>query len=269
MIVKTIELTYELGQVFHLYTIGDEHFGTKFCEEEAVDAQFGAIRKDPNGLWVGMGDKGEFITPTDPRWNQDGIADWLDPNNVGPNQRDRYCDVAAPVRDKCLGLLTGNHETKMKQKGHYDAQTEICTAMGVPNLGYSCFIRLSFKYAHGNRRAGFVCHFRHGSGNATKKTGKLKKLQDVMAVVDADIYAIGHMHDIITDIKPYLTLGNDNKLHNREAVGAVTGCYFNTYGEGVDPSYGEEKGYDPNTIGCAVFKIDPSKHQVRITEAYA
>jgi len=85
----------------------------------------------------------------------------------------------------------------------------------------------------------------------------------------ADIVGIGHMHEVIVLPKPYMDVSPSGHIVEKERWGAVTGCYFRTYTEGVDPSYGEVQGYDPTKIGCAVWKINPETGSVRVQEAYS
>jgi len=213
-------------------------------------------------MWIGMGDKCDFITPGDPRWDVGSIEDWISPDNIAEDQSNWYMDMFSPIKDKCIGLLEGNHEDAIRIHSHVDVQKNICKKLGVANLGYSCFVK--FRFRRMRMKAQPDAHtikgfFTHGSGWAVTKGAKLNRLQRVMDAFEADIYAIGHMHDIITDNKPYLALDANNNIKQREKVGAVTGCWFRTYTQGVRASYGEKRSYAPSAIGCPVFTIIPDK----------
>jgi len=264
MQVKEVEIPYGKSDRFRIYPMGDEHTGTLYCNEDDLKEQIDIIRKDKNALWVGMGDKAEFITPSDPRWEVDSLPKWLHQDNIGTDQEERYCELYRPISHKCLGLLEGNHEDAIRIHSHQDVQKNICKKLGVENLGYSCFIRLKFKRNKSNEVHMVTGFFTHGAGCAITKGAKLNRLQRIMDSFEADFYAHGHMHDIITDEKAYLTLDSRNHIKQKVKVGAVTGCWFMTYAQGVRASYGEKKTYPPSVMGCPVFLIDPNTGTVKV-----
>ena len=234
------------------------------CAEGELAKQIRIIRDDPVAYWIDMGDKGEFISPSDPRWDVGVIAPWVNQDNIAVDQTEWYCDMVAPITDKCIGLLEGNHEDAIRIHSHIDVHKNICKKLEVRNLGYSSFIKLVFKRNRSTEHHAITGFVTHGSGCAITKGAKLNKLQRMMDAFQADFYAMGHMHDIITDSKPYLTVDQNNKIKQREKVGAVTGCWFKTYAQGVRASYGEKRNYPPTAIGCPVFTIKPNTQEITV-----
>lgn len=243
----------------------DDHIGTKHHAGKALKRQIDAIKNDKRAMWIHLGDKGEFIAPSDPRWDVDVIEDWVKPDNIAECQTDYWCDIYSSIKNKGLGLLEGNHEDAIRTHSHVDVQANICKRIGLDNLGYSCFIRFSFRRKNSTEVHSFTGFFTHGSGSAVTKGAKLNKLQRIMESFDADLYATGHMHDLITDTKPYLTLDSSNRIKQREKVGAVAGCWFRTYSQGVRASYGEKKMYPPTAIGAVMFTIKPTRKQISVS----
>ena len=192
MEVKTVKFNYRMPDQFHLYTIGDEHCGTKYCAATALRHQIDVIKNDPMALWIGMGDACEFIAPSDPRWDTGVVEDWVHPDNIALDQSDWYCNLYAPIKDKCIGKLEGNHEDAMRIHSHIDVQKYICEKLGVDNLGYSCFIRFQFKRNKSNEVHQFIGYFTHGSSNAITKGAKLNMLQRKIDAFEADLYACLH-----------------------------------------------------------------------------
>ena len=264
MQVKQIIIPYKAADRFRFYPMGDEHIGTLYHAESELLSQIKIIKNDPLAYWFGMGDKAEFITPSDPRWAAKAIPEWVDPDNLATDQEDRYCDTYYSIKDRCLGLLEGNHEDAIRVHNHSDVQKNICKKLGVDDLGYSCFLRIKFK-RHLSRETHMVTGLlTHGSGCAVTKGAKLNRLQRIMDSFEADFYAHGHMHDIITDEKSYLTLDSNNNIKQKVKVGAVTGCWFRTYTQNVRASYGEKKTYPPTAIGAPVFVINPNTATIKV-----
>jgi len=249
-----------------LYPIGDTHLGIKHCTESDLQKKITEIKDNPQALWIGMGDYGEFITPTDPRWDCKVIAEWLEneQDNIAEEQTKYICKLFEPIRDKCIGLLSGNHEESIRHYLRVHVQKNLCDRLELPNLGYSCWVKLRFARENSNEHHVYKGVFSHGSGWAVTPGAKMNRLQRFMNAFDARIYGIGHMHDIITHTVPYLELSDSNIIRQKEKVGAITGCWFKTYAQDIPPSYGEMKNYPPTSLGCPVFTIDPQKDEVRV-----
>ena len=265
VIEKTIDYKVNDGD-FRIYPLGDLHVGTKHCTESNLQKTIVEIRDDSQAIWIGLGDYGEFITPNDKRWDSKSIAEWLkdEQDNIAEIQTDHLQNLLEPIANKCIGLIEGNHEDSIRRFLHVDVQKNLCKRLDLPNLGYSAWVRLRFARENSNERHIYKCVFSHGSGWAITPGAKMARLQRFMNAFDARIYGMGHMHDIITHTVPYLELSDSNIIRQRERVGAVTGCWFKTYTQGVAASYGEKKNYPPTSLGCPKFVINPSNDYVRV-----
>ena len=168
-----------------------------------------------------------------------------------------------PIANKCLGKNSGNHEESIKQHNADNVQKNICDELGIKDLGYAAFIRLKFNRLGGSTSA-FKIFTTHGSGCAVTAGAKLIRLQRLMDNFDADIVAHSHVHDLLTYTKPYLYLNENNEVKQRVKVGAMSGCWFKTYTQGVPSSYGERKNYPPVMLGCPRFIINPDKGIVKV-----
>ncbi|KKL23358.1 hypothetical protein LCGC14_2426160 [marine sediment metagenome] len=121
VITKTIE--YKQTEKFYLYPLGDIHLGVMHCDEVALAEKVEEIKKEKNALWLGMGDYGDCITPSDfKRWEGKIIAPWMTDNvdNIGPTQVRAVDKMLSPIWDKCLGLIEGNHDDNIRRFNHYD-----------------------------------------------------------------------------------------------------------------------------------------------------
>lgn len=252
------EIRHGRSDVISLYPLGDIHCGTIHCTENDLRRKIKEIRDNPFAYWIGMGDYGEFITPSDPRWEPSGrsVCSWVEQDNIAECQTEWIVDLLYPIKDKCIGLLTGNHEEAIRKHNHVNVQHNICKRLGVPNLGWTSFVHLYFKRTRTSSKL-IKGVFAHGSGNALTRGAKLNKLERFMGEFIADIYAYAHMHDILESSSPRITTNKNLKLINVKRTGVVTGSWFRTYTKGIAASYGEMKLYPPTTLGCPVFKLRP------------
>jgi hypothetical protein len=253
--VRVLKLERPCDGAVHLYLLGDEHVGTKHHAEKELAKTVARIKADPLARWIGMADKCEFITPSDPRWDGGAICSWVSPDNVALDESDYYCDIMAPIKDKCDGLLWGNHEYDIKKHCHVDVQKYICEKLGVKDLSYQAWIHYTFQPTQ-TQRVGIDVVVTHGAGGALTRGAKMNRLERLMKGFDAQIFGHGHVHDVILHAgDPYLYLSRDGKLKQRRKMGAMTGCYFRTYTQDVESSYGERKNYPPNIMGTPMFTI--------------
>lgn len=214
-----------------------------------------------------MGDYGELIIPNDSRWDVEGVAPWVERSNIAESQRKWVVKLFEPIKDKCIGLLEGNHEVSIRTHNYQDIYLDICRDLGVQPLGYSCFVRFIFNRARvvGNAHT-FIGAFQHGSGAAQTEGGVIMRLKKLMDSFDADIYAMGHIHRIKSNTIPQIGITDSLKLKDKVRVGCITGGWMRGYSQGVRASYVEQRGMYPTVIGCPYFEITPDKNMVKVVE---
>jgi len=262
MEVKSFVIPYKIRDEIKIHPLGDIHGGIKHCAEKKIKAKVAEIKDDPCSYWIGMGDYGEFITPSDPRWDVSVVADWLHKDDIADDIEKWVVKLFDPIKDKCIGLLEGNHEDAIRTHSHTDVHKHICRDLGVDNLGYTCIISFNFRRRNSKEAHMVKGVFTHGAGWGITQGAKMNRLERFMNIYPTcRIAAMGHVHDKITRDYPYLDIENE-KIVDRTRVGMVTGTWFKTYDQGVRASYGEKKGYPPSVLGCPVFVIKPSLNKV-------
>jgi len=250
-------LTYKQADpVVRLYALGDIHAGTIHCAEHHIARKVHEISSDPKALWIGMGDYGDFITPKDKRWGSGQISPWVDPDDIGESVRDWLVKLFSPIKDKCIGMIQGNHEVSYSKQNDGKVHEHICKDLGVPNLGYSAFVKFFFKRENSNEAHLITGCFTHGTGNAITEGAKINNLMRFMKSFDADIYGYAHVHDYIPKSFTRLNVNASGKISNKVAIGATTGSWFRSYTQGTNFSYAETKCYPPNEMCTAMFIIN-------------
>ena len=259
MEVKDIEIKRTRRTVLKLFCLGDIHAGTIHCVEDHIKKKVQEIKETKNAYWVGMGDYAEFITPRDKRFDpsQKAIAGWVEQDNIAECQTKWIVDLFTPIKDRCWGLLYGNHEDSIRKFNHDNVQKNICDRLGVDNLGFSCFLKLHFQRSKNGDRNLYRGALTHGSTSAATEGAKMMALVRFMKDNDADFYAYAHCHDYMPKARSVKTVSEAGRIKQRVAIGATTGSWFRTYTQGIIASYGELKTYPSTEICCAVFTIDP------------
>ncbi len=113
-------------------------------------------------------------------------------------QRDEIIDLLLPIKNKILGMVTGNHENRLADTDT-DFSEDISKALGVPYRPEGMSLKLMLGDGN-NRVKGKPFVFRgyctHGYGGARTKGAKAVKLERVAAFVTGDFFAMSHDHDV-------------------------------------------------------------------------
>jgi len=253
------------GEVVYLVPLGDLHVGTKNCDEDKLLATIEYIREHKNVYWIGIGDYIEAINYTDKRFDPDNLSEKFQKSlsNLHLAQMKYVIDMLKPIRQRCMGLLEGNHEDKIRLHYHTNVTAVMAYELGVDELGNTCMIRWvmerSLKGTSRDASSRSVVIFAtHGWGGGRTIGAKVNRIQEYSKYFDADIYLMGHVHNKLTDNEErlYISPFGTPRLYARKRVFGITGSFFKTYQEG-SKSYAEKAGYPPTTTGVIKVRIEP------------
>lgn len=281
------EFHVSIGETVNLYTLGDLHEGNVNHAEAELKAAVRIIRNDPNGYWIGMGDYIEAITPKDvKRFDPLSVNDKYkirDLKDLPYRQVEYVFNNLKPIKDRCICLLTGNHEEAFSKHNENDIYNHFVQLFKngdgetPPKMGYTGFLKLVFKHKstkQAMRRKGkphdveslhlgsVVIYCNHGDGGGGMREGYgINKLHDVTRGIDADIHLMGHIHLLDEHSLKVTGINSVNGLVKRNKFWGLTGCFLYTYKEG-NTNYFEHKGKPESPIGMLKIsiRVDNNKH---------
>lgn len=263
-------IKYNRPDSFTIWPLGDFHLGSVHCAEDEIIKVVDQVKETPNSYWIGMGDYADCITVDDKRFDIEGFPKWLQKDNIVESQRQRVREILMPIKAKCLGLLTGNHEEEIHRRHNNDIIRNLCQDLGVPYAGYHAYFVLTFSRGKGpdSDVKQIIIHAWHGSGAAQTEGARLMRLMRLVNDIQADIYLMGHLH-AITSYTPDRLIYSRGRIKSVRLVATMTGSWLRGYsqpkgGQHLNPSYIEMKGYKPARIGCPVIKIKPQTREVSI-----
>ncbi len=252
---------------FCLVPIGDLHAGIKNFAENDLKQVIEWIRKTPNAYWIGMGDYAEFINYSDKRFDPYNISDWcLDSlDKLAQTQANYICKLFMPIKDRCIGLIEGNHEETIRLKYHTSIVDAMAHSLKTVNLTDCTWIRLKFARDSNASTRNVIVFAAHGSSAAIKLGGKINKITDIGNFFEADIYLMGHVHDRSSAYRPrlYITTKGTPRIYDRNKLFILTGTFFKTYQEHTR-SYGAKKLYPPTPLGVEKIRIEPFPYSNRL-----
>ena len=259
-------LSLSIPKDTNLYQIGDLHIGTKFHYERGLERTIKDIKKDKHAKVILMGDLCESIAVDDPRYDSD--------TNTQPvpfKQAEDIIRLLAPIKDKIISILDGNHELKIKRIINMSAYVakELEAQYGTWTLKLNLKGMFKCLFAHGDLRRWSL---RSTSPDPDQKEANEKAmLRRWLSPKAADCLYMGfaHYHKlIVVEPKKSLYLTDDGKsihqhytaiadhqyIHKDLRWYGCSGAFFKQYEVGYN-SYAEIAGYEPVELGYLVLRI--------------
>jgi hypothetical protein len=230
-----------------LLGIGDLHAGSKGYDNNKITEIINWIKAN-KAWWIGVGDLIECAIKSSPGASQQ--------DQVLPNQEqyDHVLDLLDPIKDRCLGLIKGNHEERSFKTVGLDPMMMMARDLEVHYLGWEFFGVLMVT----TKPVGWSIYACHTS-TANKTAGLALNWTEanLMRWMDCDIIMKAHGHDMGFDIKERIEV-NKQKLsvaiHNRYLV--LTGHYVNR-----PNTYLASRGASPKPKGTVALWL--GSHAVR------
>lgn len=227
---------------------GDVHYGSKFCDKDfAKESLDRTIER--NVLIIGMGDLLETAT-------RDSIgAGVYEQDDIVQKQLEEMTEWLKPHQDRIIGLLDGNHEYRIYQQSGLDLSKILCKNLDVNYLGAGKLIRIRV----GSQT--YSLYATHGSSGATLPYTKIKQCLNLQQYIEADCYAMGHVHALDSHSRAVHEVDKRTKqVIEQEKLFVITGHYLNYFG-----SYAHRKGLIPSKKGSPVLKLYTNEHKIRVS----
>lgn len=254
LIYYACNLPRKLKQV-QIVPISDVHYGNPLFSERHFKRTLAYIQKYDDVYTLLNGDLCEAVTIA----SKGNIYKQL----VEPEmQRDNMIEFLMPIKHKILGMVTGNHELRIKE---IDISKDIAKALGVPYRASGMLLKISFGDYNCNVKGKpfvFWGYFTHGYGGARTKGGKNVKIERVATYVDANFYCMSHDH--LSNASPSNYLRADprttidkktgfriGKVSSQRKVEVKTNAYLK-WGD-----YSEMGGFSPTDLFTPVIKLLP------------
>lgn len=257
-------IKHDLGdfkEVF-LLPIADPHFGDPRSVFKVIQKHLEYIEKTPNAFCLLNGDLMDAAI-------QSSIGDTYGASLQPMEQLQQCVALFEPIKDKILYVGPGNHEMRIYRTDGIDMTRIMCDQLGIADryaeTGALLFIRFGKNTEWGknhnhNRPVCYTAYATHGAGGGRTEGGKIKRLADLAAIVDADIYIHSHTHlPIIFKQAFYRTSPANSTIAKCERLFVNTGAALD-YG-----GYAEGQGYKPASLDTPVIRLDGTKKRMTAT----
>ena len=228
---------------------GDPHVGSKTFDEPRFKKHVDwAVRH--KAYWINMGDALEGAT-------RDSVGSGVyEQEEIFEKQIDHYIELIQPLLDKdlFLGSHPGNHEDRAFKAVGINPTKLIAKLTNTKYFGAGVvhYIRVG--------KENYTLYTTHGSSGARMPHTKIKKAIDLEKMVEAEIYAMGHLHILSHHARQYYAFDKRSKtLKAEERHFIIAGSYLKHWG-----SYAHNLGLEPGKLGSAILELKGGEHSVRV-----
>lgn len=238
-----------------IIVISDLHYGNPYCSLKHFQRTLDFIKNNDNVYGFLNGDLMEAILKT-------SLGDIHEQELSPKKQRKDITEILMPIKDKILGMTTGNHEQRITNLTSDDPSELIAEDLNIPYRPEGMLFKLSFGDYNNrtqNKPYVFWSYISHGYGGARTKSAKAVKAERMSTWIYADWYAMSHDH--VVNIAPNIYLMPDNrgtmdengflsgKVTAKREVLIKTNAYLKWGG------YSEIGGFPPSDLAAPVINL--------------
>ncbi len=245
--------------------LSDVHFGSPLFSLKHFEKTIEFI-KTPDVYTICNGDLCDMTI-------RDSVGDVYSQIKTPQDQRDWMIEKLTPIKDKILGMVSGNHENRVYNRVGIDISKDIASALGVPYRAEGLILKIAFGKGNNNMpNAPFVywCYMTHGYGGARTSAAKSVKVERTSTYIHADFYIMSHDHVTNAALANYLMPVNHSTRTDERGftIGAVVShrkilIKSNSYVKWG--GYAEQGGFSPNDLETPIIKLaGEGRPQVRV-----
>jgi len=231
-----------------LIPLGDIHLGAPTTDLDLLQRELDWAKKTGAKI-LGMGDMIEVAT-------KDSVgAGWVEQKMSPDKQIDTITEMFEPLKGQIIGWHSGNHEGRAWKTTGIDVAKQIARNLGVPYYGHSKFTKI--KVGEFN----YYVYSTHGSSGAKMPHTKIKSCIDLAQHQSADLYLMGHVHQLDTNSFDIRYPDSKNKkVAKKKRYFVLTGHFLDYEG-----SYAEQHNMYPSKLGVAKIKLNGEKWDIHVS----
>ena len=253
-----IDLSEDFKEI-DIMPVADYHWADPNSDHEKIMEDIARIRDHENCFCVLNGDELDCAISS-------SIGDTYGAS-LSPMEELKVCtELFAPIADKILCVVPGNHEARHYRTNGIDLTQLMCRQLGIEDR-YSpttalLFIRFGRIEGHSNhhRKAAYTMYVSHGNGGGRKEGGKIQRLVDLSNIVDADIYLCGHTH-----LPAMLKDGFARPNMANSSITYGTRLYINTSAKLNYGGYGDTQGFKVPCTDTPIIHLSGTRKEARAT----
>lgn len=245
--MKAIRCDLPYADQIELIPMADLHIGDAGCDFKLILERIEYIKHTKNAYCILDGDLMDTAIAS-------SVGDTYAASLQPMEQLKQCVKIFEPIKDKILAVLPGNHEGRVYKTDGIDLTEIMCSQLGIPER-YSpttalLFVRFGNNTRH-QRPQIYTIYVTHGSGGGRREGGKINRLADLAAIVDADIFIHGHVH------LPMVFKESFYRVSTTTSTAALVDKLFVNVGACLDyGGYGDKAGFKPASKSTPTIYLD-------------
>jgi hypothetical protein len=230
---------------------GDNHVGSTHCDLALFKNHLSWVLKEPRARALFMGDNIDCGT-------RDSVgASVYEQSEIIDEQVAEWCDLISPLvkAGKVIGTHSGNHEDRVFKQTGFNLTKAMADKVGIKYFGASVI-----HYAQvGNQN--YTIYSTHGASGSRLPHTKIKAVLDRANMVDAEIYLMGHLHQLSHHVRQFYAMDKKTRtVKEAEKHFVLCGSYLTHWG-----SYAETAGYELMKRGSPKVKLSGLEKRIRVS----
>ena len=154
-----------------------------------------------------------------------------------------------------IGAHPGNHEWRVFKDDGLNVMKHACREIKAKYLG----IAKAHIFRVGN--INYTMYTTHGASGARMPYTKIKAAIDMEKIIDTDIYAQGHLHQLSHHVRNYNYINMKNKqIETKQKNYILTGSYLDYFG-----SYAQMLNLEPARLGSPIVMLNGFEKQIKVS----
>jgi predicted phosphodiesterase len=263
----------KVGPRFNLYPISDVHFPNH--DDKRLSRWVETVAADPDAIVTLGGDIFDFARTTFRTYVNAYQADQTSRHLMDHAARESIGKLAmklAPVRDKIVGAISGNHHWRFPNGLISDQELMILMGLSDRWFGDAALIRVDMEVRDqlADVPVKILLHHDGGSGAGTLG-GQMNAFVRGSNRVDADIICYGHSHGLYNlpgATKITVPDTGEPFVTDKVVIFVRSGTFMKAWTESVhdplaphEPDYAETKLLPPSALGAATVEVKLKLHR--------
>lgn len=251
--MKVIKCDLPYAETIEILPMADLHIGDNMCDYKSIIDRIEYIKNTKNAYCILDGDLMDTAICS-------SIGDTYGANLQPMEQLNHCVRIFEPIKDKILAVLPGNHENRVYKADGIDITELMCAQLRIPQRYSPTTAMLFVRFGEGknhHRRQLYTIYVTHGSGGGRREGGKVNRLADLAAIVDADIYIHSHTHLPLIFKEGYFRVSGANS-----SVALVDKLFVNTAASLNYGGYGDKAGFKPASKCSPIIYLNGLKREM-------
>lgn len=252
--MKLLSYTFQPeSDYIELVGVCDLHYGSPTFMPKKAMKHREYILSSPDRKVLDLGDHCESALNSSPGDSA------IQQKDTPDQQSDWVAAYYEPMRDRLLGIVTGNHEDRSAREGGISIDKWLTTKLSCPWIRWEAII--SITVGDSRRGQNYTIYTRHAVSNSAKPGQVLNAMiAQSRSIQSCDAYVFGHNHFYMYESIPTQV---PDPRHNKVAVKLQHFVMGDAFME-RDTSYAEQRNFPLANPGQFSLRLYKSTHRVEV-----